>query len=104
MVSTLPVSLVESKARERAQAILDEGSARELLGPFDRFESPHLEAQNIVPQSDDGMVIMKGTIQGRHTLIISIEGSFQGEGSVKFRVLNLQEHWKRRLRTAKMVT
>lgn len=80
MVSTLPVSLVESKARERAQAILDEGSARELLGPFDRFESPHLEAQNIVPQSDDGMVIMKGTIQGRHTLIISIEGSFQGGG------------------------
>ncbi|MER2107255.1 MAG: biotin-independent malonate decarboxylase subunit beta [Solibacillus sp.] len=76
----LPVSLVESFARDRARILLDEGSAKELLGPFDQFESPHLEAQNIVPQSDDGMVIMQGTIKGRKVLIISIEGSFQGGG------------------------
>ena len=77
---TLPISLVESKARERAYLLLDEGTAKEILGPFDRFESPHLEAQKIVPQSDDGMIIMQGTIQGRVTLVISIEGSFQGGG------------------------
>ncbi|MEK4424844.1 biotin-independent malonate decarboxylase subunit beta [Solibacillus sp. FSL K6-1523] len=78
--ATLPISLVESKARERAYLLLDEGTAKEILGPFDRFESPHLEAQNIVPQSDDGMIIMQGTIKGRKTLVISIEGSFQGGG------------------------
>ncbi|PIC80748.1 biotin-independent malonate decarboxylase subunit beta [Sporosarcina sp. P18a] len=80
MSNMLQVSLVESKARERAQILLDEGSMVELLGPFDGFESPHLEAQNIVPQSDDGMVIAKGTIAGKSTLIISIEGNFQGGG------------------------
>nr|WP_255731249.1 biotin-independent malonate decarboxylase subunit beta [Solibacillus sp. MA9] len=77
---TLPVSIVESKARERALLLLDEGTAHEILGPFDFFESPHLEAQNIVPQSDDGMVIMQGVIRGRRALVISIEGSFQGGG------------------------
>lgn len=76
----LPVSIVESKARERALLLLDEGTAHEILGPFDFFESPHLEAQNIVPQSDDGMIIMQGTIRGRRSLVISIEGNFQGGG------------------------
>lgn len=76
----LPTSLVESKARERALLLLDEGTATEILGPFDRFESPHLEAQNIVPQSDDGMIIMQGTINARKSLVISIEGGFQGGG------------------------
>lgn len=70
---TLPVSIVESKARERALLLLDEGTAHEILGPFDFFESPHLEAQNIVPQSDDGMIIMQGTIRGRRSLIISMK-------------------------------
>lgn len=80
MSNMLQVSLVESKARERAQILLDEGSMVEMLGPFDGFESPHLEAQNIVPQSDDGMVIAKGTVAGKSTLVISIEGNFQGGG------------------------
>lgn len=80
MSNLLQVSLVESKARQRAELLMDEGSAVELLGPFEGFESPHLEAQNIVPQSDDGMVIMKGRVDGKPTLIISIEGDFQGGG------------------------
>lgn len=80
MSNLLQVSLVESKARERAKLLMDEGSAIEMLGPFEGFESPHLEAQNIVPQSDDGMVIMKGRVDGKSTLIISIEGDFQGGG------------------------
>lgn len=80
MINALTVSLVESGARERAFHLLDEGSGQEILGPYDRFESPHLEAQNIVPQYDDGMIIVKGTIEGRAALVISIEGSFQGGG------------------------
>jgi malonate decarboxylase beta subunit len=73
-------SLVEILARERAFQLLDKGSAYEILDPFDRLESPHLAAQNIVPQYDDGMIIVKGTLNGRPTVIISIEGNFQGGG------------------------
>ena len=71
-------SFIELGARQRAKAILDSGSFREILGPFDGVESPWLEPQGIVPQSDDGMVIAKGTIQGKNAVVVAIEGSFQG--------------------------
>jgi malonate decarboxylase beta subunit len=74
-------SFSELNARERAQAVLDAGTFRELLGPFERVESPHLEAQGIVPQSDDGVVIARGLIAGAEAVAISIEGGFQG-GSI----------------------
>jgi len=80
MAQIITESLVESLARERAFQLLDKESAYELLGPFDGLESPHLVAQNIVPQFDDGMIIVKGTLNGQKTVIISIEGSFQGGG------------------------
>lgn len=73
-------SFVELKARDRAKALLDEGTFRELLGPFERFESPHLEPQGIVPQCDDGVVIARGTICNERAVVISIEGAFQGGG------------------------
>lgn len=71
-------SFIELGARQRAKSILDPGSFREILGPFDGVESPWLEPQGIVPQSDDGMVIAKGTIQGKDAVVVAIEGSFQG--------------------------
>lgn len=71
-------SFIELNARERARAVLDEGSMRELLGPFDRMKSPWLAAQGIVTQADDGMVVAKGTIGGINTVVLAIEGSFQG--------------------------
>ncbi|SFN38965.1 malonate decarboxylase beta subunit [Izhakiella capsodis] len=71
-------SFIELKARERAQALLDNGSYRELLGPFEEIMSPWLAPQGIVPQSDDGMVVAKGTINARSAVVIAIEGSFQG--------------------------
>ncbi|MCV4871761.1 biotin-independent malonate decarboxylase subunit beta, partial [Escherichia coli] len=40
--------------------------------------SPWLGAQGIVPQSDDGMVVAKGTINGQPAVVIAIEGTFQG--------------------------
>jgi malonate decarboxylase beta subunit len=73
-------SFVEKDARERAVTILDEGTFRELLGPFDGFESPHLMKQGIVPQSDDGVVLARGQIDGKSAIVISIEGNFQGGG------------------------
>ncbi|MEM0675716.1 biotin-independent malonate decarboxylase subunit beta [Dickeya oryzae] len=71
-------SFIELKARERAHALLDEGSYRELLGPFDGMVSPWLSQQGIVVQSDDGMVVAKGTLQGKPAVVIAIEGAFQG--------------------------
>lgn len=73
-------SFVELNGRERAKAVLDIGTFRELLGPFDGMESPHLVPQGIVPESDDGVVIARGTINGNSAVVISIEGSFQGGG------------------------
>ncbi|MDF7672930.1 biotin-independent malonate decarboxylase subunit beta [Lactobacillus sp. ESL0701] len=73
-------SFVELHARQRAEALLDQGTERELVGPFAGMISPHLEPQNIVPESDDGVVIMRGTMNDQQVVIISIEGSFQGGG------------------------
>lgn len=71
-------SFVELSARQRVIALLDKGSMRELLGPFDRIKSPWLEAQGIVTQSDDGVVVAKGTLDGLPVVVAAIEGSFQG--------------------------
>ncbi|PAK47553.1 biotin-independent malonate decarboxylase subunit beta [Priestia megaterium] len=73
-------SFIELNGRERAQAILDQGTFCELLGPFDGIESPHLPKQNIVPQSDDGVIIAGGMIAGEPAVVISVEGGFQGGG------------------------
>lgn len=71
-------SFIELKARERARLLLDDGSFRELLDPFDGIMSPWLSDQGVVPQSDDGMVVAKGTIGGQSAVVIAIEGAFQG--------------------------
>ncbi|MCK7386178.1 biotin-independent malonate decarboxylase subunit beta [Enterobacter cloacae] len=72
------ISFIELKARQRAQALLDEGSYRELLDPFAGIISPWLGPQGIVPQADDGMVVAKGTINGQPAVVVAIEGAFQG--------------------------
>lgn len=73
-------SVIELSARARAFTLLDEGSARELCGPFDRIESPWLAAQGLVPQSDDGMVVVKGSLAGHACLVVAVEGAFHGGG------------------------
>jgi malonate decarboxylase beta subunit len=74
-------SFAEKTARDRARCLLDAGTFRELLDPFARLESPHLPLQEIVPQSDDGVVIARGKLGGKSALVLSLEGGFQG-GSV----------------------
>ncbi|MGF6602826.1 malonate decarboxylase beta subunit [Paraburkholderia sp. GAS448] len=74
-------SFIELSARERARALLDAGTFRELLGPFDRIESPWLPMQGIVCQADDGAVIARGTIDGEPAVVAAIESAFQG-GSI----------------------
>jgi malonate decarboxylase beta subunit len=71
-------SFIELSARERARAILDEGTFWEILGPFDRLESPWLEPQGIVPASDDGVIVARGKIAGESAVVLAIEGAFQG--------------------------
>lgn len=69
---------IELSARDRARGLLDAGTFRELLGPFDYVMSPWLEPQGIIPQADDGMVVAKGTLSGKPAVVIAIEGTFQG--------------------------
>ncbi|AUH00584.1 biotin-independent malonate decarboxylase subunit beta [Pectobacteriaceae bacterium CE70] len=72
------ISFIELSARQRACNLLDDGTFHELLGPFERITSPWLEPQGIVTQADDGMVVAKGTINGNSTVVIAVEGAFQG--------------------------
>ena len=74
-------SFIELSARERAAALLDAGSCRELLGPFARLKSPWLPLQGIVAQADDGVVLARGRIGGEAAVVAAIEGAYQG-GSI----------------------
>jgi malonate decarboxylase beta subunit len=74
-------SFIEMPARERARSLLDPGTFRELLGPFDKIESPWLPLQGVVCQADDGCVIARGTIDGEPAVVAAIESAFQG-GSI----------------------
>jgi malonate decarboxylase beta subunit len=71
-------SFIERGARGRAKALLDPGSMVELAGPFERVTSPWLAMQQLVVQADDGVVVAKGLVAGRPTVVLAIEGAFQG--------------------------
>jgi malonate decarboxylase beta subunit len=70
----------ELSARERAVALLDSGTFRELIDPFERLESPHLEQQGVVPACDDGVVVARGDLDGKRAVVLAVEGFFQGGG------------------------
>ena len=74
-------SFIELRARERARAILDADTFRELLGPFDRMKSPWLPLQGVVTQADDGVVVARGRVDGKPAVVAAIEGAYQG-GSI----------------------
>ena len=70
----------ELSARERVVALLDHSTFRELIGPFERLESPHLETQGVVPACDDGVVVARGNLDGERAVVLAVEGLFQGGG------------------------
>lgn len=78
---TKVTGLLELSPRERLAALLDGHYFAELAGPFDRIHSPWLLTQGIVPQSDDGVIVVRGTLEGKEIVGIAIEGSFEG-GSI----------------------
>ena len=80
MTATLRPAFTELRARERVRAVLDADTFREILDPFAGVESPHLAPQGIVPQSDDGAVIGRGTIDGVSAVVVALDGGFQGGG------------------------
>ena len=74
-------SFIELGGRRRAQCLFDEGTWKELVGPFDRMESRWLPLQGIAPQFDDGCIVIKGKIGSMAAVAIALEGVFQG-GSI----------------------
>ena len=81
MIDPRHESFIELSARERARAILDADTFRELLGPFERLKSPWLPLQGVVAQADDGVVVARGRIGGEPAVVAAIEGAYQG-GSI----------------------
>ncbi len=74
-------SFAELDARERVRLLLDPGTFRELIDPFERVRSPYLAEQNVVAQSDDGVVVGRGTIGGTSAVIVATDGRYLG-GSI----------------------
>jgi malonate decarboxylase beta subunit len=74
-------SFIELNGRDRAQSLFDQGTSKELVGPFDRIESPWLPMQDVTPQADDGCIVIKGKIAGKPAVAIALEAAFQG-GSI----------------------
>ena len=71
-------SFIERGARSRAKALLDAGTMRELLDPFCGIGSPWLPQQGVTAQLDDGVVVAKGLFDGQPTVVLAIEGAYQG--------------------------
>jgi malonate decarboxylase beta subunit len=56
---------------------MDSGSWRELVGSFERIESPWLPEQGITPESDDGCIVLQGKIGAKPAVVVTLEGGFQ---------------------------
>lgn len=71
-------SFLESNARQRAIALVDEGSFTELAGPEEKLMSPHLPALGEAVSFDDGVVTGVGLLGNHPVFVISQEGRFIG--------------------------
>lgn len=58
-------SFTELGARQRARALLDAGSFRELLDPFAGVQSPWLNDRATCPRPTMGVVVARGLLDGR---------------------------------------
>jgi malonate decarboxylase beta subunit len=71
-------SWLEASARERVAGLLDARSFTEFLGPEQREMSPHLPLFDLPRAFDDGVVVGRGTLDGRHVLVAAQDGRFMG--------------------------
>lgn len=73
-----PASWYEGSARARIAGLLDPGSFAEFLPPAVRETSPHLGLFDLPVAFDDGIVVGRGEMDGRHVLVAAQEGRFMG--------------------------
>jgi malonate decarboxylase beta subunit len=71
-------SYLEANARQRINRLLDAGSFEELLPPMARVISPHLAQLDAPVSFDDGVVIGRGTLDGKTVFAAAQEGGFMG--------------------------
>ncbi len=71
-------SWYEATARERITGLLDAGSFQEFIAPTEREVSPHLRLFDLPEAFDDGIIVGRGTVQGREVLVAAQEGRFMG--------------------------
>lgn len=66
------------RARDRLEAVIDDGSFVEFIPPPEREMSPYLEKLGQPVEFDDGIVIGRATIGGRPAYVAAQEGDFVG--------------------------
>jgi malonate decarboxylase beta subunit len=71
-------SWFQATARQRVAGLLDPNSFTEFLGPSERVQSPHLPLFDLPSAFDDGVVIGRGTLDGKPVLVAAQEGQFMG--------------------------
>ncbi len=71
-------SYLELSARERIQHLFDAGSFEEFLPPAERVISPHLAQLDVPVSFDDGVIVGRGTIDGKTVFGAAQEGGFMG--------------------------
>jgi len=71
-------SWFQATARQRVIGLLDPDSFTEFLGPSERVRSPHLHLFDLPSAFDDGVVIGRGTLDGKSVLVAAQEGQFMG--------------------------
>ncbi len=71
-------SYLEANARGRIGHLLDAHSFEEFLPPSERITSPHLAQLDAPISFDDGVVIGRGSLQGKTVFAAAQEGGFMG--------------------------
>ncbi|WP_020653042.1 biotin-independent malonate decarboxylase subunit beta [Massilia niastensis] len=71
-------SYLECNARERVARVFDPGSFLEFLPPAARVVSPHLAMLDAPVSFDDGVVVGRGTLDGKPVFGAAQEGGFMG--------------------------
>jgi malonate decarboxylase beta subunit len=71
-------SWYEASARQRIASLVDVGSFVEFIGPEQRETSPHLALFDLPEQFDDGMIVGRGTLDGKPVFVAAQEGRFMG--------------------------
>lgn len=96
-------AFLDANARERAVGMVDKGSFTELLGPMDRFTSPHLPVLGTAIEFDDGTVTGVGLLGKHPVFVVSMEGKFIGGAIGEVNGAKMVNSLRLALKTAKEI-